>query len=283
VKHVAVLHHPVNERASALAAQASSEFGKRGVSSSVTSVWSDSAGHAITEADFVLCIGGDGTVLRAARLGAEHGAAILGVNMGSLGFLTELGPEEFLSRLDDIVAGKWRSEERLMVFGRAIFPGAKPVEVFGLNDVVVSRSHVARPINVELRVDEAMVAEYRCDGMIVATPTGSTGYSLSAGGPILAPAEHHLVVTPVSPHLALGRSLVLQPASTVEMHVTSEHGAVMSVDGQEDAELPSGARVQVGASEHLAIFARFSPASAFYAELAERLENQLSSTKNHRD
>jgi len=253
------------------------------VPSTVANVWSDAAVGAIAEADFVVCIGGDGTVLRAARLGAGQGVTILGVNMGSLGFLTELGPREFSARLDDIVAGKWVSEERLMVFGRAIIPGSEPVEVLGLNDIVVSRSHIARPINVELRIDEAMVAEYRCDGMIVATPTGSTGYSLSAGGPILAPAEHHLVVTPVSPHLALGRSLVLQPASTVEMHVTSEHGAVMSVDGQEDAELPSGTRVQAGASEHLAIFARFSPASAFYAELAERLKNQLSSTKNHRD
>ena len=114
-------------------------------------------------------------------------------------------------------------------------------------------------------------------------PSPRRRYSLSAGGPILSPSEHHLVVTPVSPHLALSRSLVLQPQSAVQLTVTSEHGAVMSVDGQGDGELPAGTVVDITVSERMAVFARFSPPSAFYAELAHRLENQLSSTKNDRD
>ena len=283
MRRVAILHHPASQRASNLATLASAELSKRGVASDVRSVWSEVAPEAVAGSEFVVCIGGDGSVLRAGRLSAKHKIPVLGVNMGTLGFLTELGPDEFVSRLDDIISGAWRLEERLMVRGTARAPGAAPVEVLGLNDIVVSRSRVARPINVELRVDEATVAEYRCDGMIVATPTGSTGYSLSAGGPILAPNEHHLVVTPVSPHLALSRSLVLQPESAVELVITSEHGATMSVDGQEDADLPSGTSVEIAVSEHKAAFARFSTAAVFYGELAHRLENQLSSTRNYRD
>ena len=119
--------------------------------------------------------------------------------------------------------------------------------------------------------------------MIVATPTGSTGYSLSAGGPILAPSEHHLVITPVAPHLALGRSLVLQQESVVELLVTSNEGAVLSIDGQSGPELVAGTRVQIAVAEEAARFVRFRPPASFYAELAERLENQLSSAKHNRD
>ena len=120
----------------------------------------------------------------------------------------------------------------------------------GLNDIVLSRRSPGRPVYVELAVDGDRVALYRCDGMIVATPTGSTGYSLSAGGPILSPAERHLVVTPVSAHLAIGRSLVLDPSSTVTLSVRSDEGAILTVDGQEDLRLAGGARVSLTASEH---------------------------------
>ena len=279
MKHIAILHHPASEQAADLAMLCSSEFAKRGVQSSVANVWSSAAEEAVARAELVVCIGGDGTVLRAAQLTMDRGIPILGVNMGSLGFLTELAPDDFLSKLDDIVAGEFRTEERMMVDGHATIPDRPPVEVVGLNDIVVSRRQVARPINVELRIDDAMVAEYRCDGMIVATPTGSTGYSLSAGGPILAPSEHHLVVTPVSPHLALSRSLVLQPDSQVELIITSDHGAVMSADGQGDADLPGGTSIRISVREKAAVFARFRAASDFYAELAAKLENQMSSAK----
>jgi NAD+ kinase len=135
---------------------------------------------------------------------------------------------------------------------------------------------------VDLRIDRARVAVYRCDGIIVATPTGSTGYSLAAGGPILTPTEHHLVVTPVSAHLALGRSLVIQPDSVVELSVTSDHGAIVSVDGQEDRPISSGATVAIRVSEHVTRFVRFRDPSSFFSDLAEKLEFQLSSTMSPR-
>jgi NAD+ kinase len=147
----------------------------------------------------------------------------------------------------------------------------------GLNDIVVSRNLPGRPIYVDVRVDGARLANYRCDGIIVATPTGSTGYSLSAGGPILAPTEHHLVMTPVSAHLALGRSLVLQPDSVVELEVTSDSGAIVSIDGQEEIPVSSGVNVAVRQSEFSTRFVRFREPQTFYSDLAERLEGQMSS------
>jgi len=203
--------------------------------------------------------------------------------MGRLGFLTDMSPRDCFNHVERILAEDWRVEERLMVRGEVIDgPGTPPLEYHGLNDLVVSRRSPGRPIYVDVKVDKARLAVYRCDGIIVATPTGSTGYSLSAGGPILAPTEHHLVLTPVSAHLAMGRSLVLQPASVVDLEVTSENGAIVSVDGQEDLPVSSGVRISVRVSEHTTRFVRFREPASFYSDLAEKLEFQMSSAMNQR-
>lgn len=275
---VAILHHPANEGAAAFARQLAEEFQRRGVESRVADAWAPEASDQVAGSGLVVCIGGDGTVLRVARVTVPYGAPILGVNMGRLGFLTDMSPRDVFNHFERILAQDWRVEERLMVRGNMFDgPQTPPVEYHGLNDIVISRRSPGRPIYIDLRIDGAQVALYRCDGIIVCTPTGSTGYSLSAGGPILAPTEHHLVVTPVSAHLALGRSLVLQPQSEVELSITSDHGAILSVDGQEDVPVMSGTRVVVRQSEHVTRFVRFREPSSFYADLAEKLEFQLSS------
>lgn len=277
LKHPVVLHHPANEGAAVLARQLAREFARNGVEAPVADAWSDVT-PLLEGADLVVCIGGDGTVLRAARVCIPHVIPILGVNMGHLGFLTDMSPRDLFTHVERIMAEEWRVEDRIMVEAEvADGPGAAARHFHGLNDVVVSRRAPGRPIYVDVHIDSVLVAVYRCDGMIVSTPTGSTGYSLSAGGPILAPTEHHLVVTPVSAHLALGRSLVLQPESRVEMRVTSDHGAIVSVDGQEDLPIGSGVSVFARVSPHIARFARFRDAASFYGDLAERLESQLSS------
>lgn len=275
---VALLHHPQNEGAAALATQLARELERRGVATAVSDVWGAGAPALVPGAGLVVCIGGDGSVLRAARITIPHAVPLLGINMGRLGFLTDMSPRDFFNRFERVLAEDWRIEERMMARADVADGGATTDVYHGLNDIVVSRQSPGRPIYVDLRVDGAEVANYRCDGIIVSTPTGSTGYSLSAGGPILAPEEHHLVVTPVSAHLALSRSLVLQPDSVVEMRVTSDHGAVLSVDGQDDVPVGSGAVVRVRKSEHVTRFVRFRDPSSFYAELAEKLEFQLSST-----
>jgi NAD+ kinase len=273
----AIFHHPRSEGAAGFAQEVATELRRRDIVVEVANAWDADAASLATGANVAVVVGGDGTVLRASRVLASVPVPILGVNMGRLGFLTDLSPRDFYNRIDDVVATAWRREDRLMVQANVAGDGL----FIGLNDIVVSRRHPGRPVYIDVTIDGAHVALYRCDGIIVATPTGSTGYSLAAGGPILAPTEHHLVMSPVSPHLALGRSIVLQPDSVIELRVTSEDGGILSVDGQEDRQLPSDCRVEIRPSEHMTTFARFQGESYFYAELADRLEQQLSSTMNY--
>ncbi|HEY5476813.1 MAG TPA: NAD(+)/NADH kinase [Tepidiformaceae bacterium] len=281
LKRVIVFHAPQSEGAAVFAGQLAIEFKRREVEVLVADVWEPAPTAAIEAADLVVSVGGDGTVLRAARILVPHPVPILGVNMGRLGFLTGMSPRDFFNHLERILAQDWRIDERVMVRADVADPpaGVQPT-CHGLNDVVMSHRAPGRPIYVEMTIDGARVAVYRCDGIIVATPTGSTGYSLSAGGPILTPTEHHLVVTPVSAHLALGRSLVLQPDSVVDLRVTSDDGAILSVDGQDDVVLPVGATVRVRMSEYRARFVSFRDPTSFYSDLAQKLEFQLSSTMN---
>ena len=283
LNRVLILRPEGVDPALALAGRIAEAVSRTGVDVSVAGVWGDVPADALSDAELIICAGGDGTMLRAARLAAPRAVPILGVNMGRLGFLTSLSPDGFFRELGRIVAGEWEIEKRLMVTA-AVVEGEAAGRVFhGLNDIVLSRRSPGRPVYVELAVDGERVAVYRCDGMIVATPTGSTGYSLSAGGPILAPVERHLVVTPVSAHLAIGRSLVLAPTSVVTLSVRSDEGAILTVDGQEDVPLAGGARVSLTVSEHEAHFVLLHPSAPFYSRLAARLEVQLSSAMNDGD
>lgn len=281
LNRVAILHHPQSEGAAAFALELSREFARRDVRSTVCNVWAEEASGAIPGADLVVCIGGDGTVLRAARIGVPHLIPLLGINMGRLGFLTDMSPRDCFNQFERIIERDWRLEERVMVRADLRDEADGISHAFhGLNDIVISRKAPGRPIYVDLFIDHTRLARYRCDGMIVSTPTGSTGYSLSAGGPILAPTEEHLVVTPVSAHLALARSIVLPPDAEVELRVTSDHGAILSVDGQEDIPVSNSASVMVHLSEHRTRFVRFREPASFYGDLAEKLDLQLSSASN---
>jgi NAD+ kinase len=236
----------------------------------VTSEWDDDALRTdMPGSDLLICLGGDGTVLRAARTVAPNPVPILGVNMGRLGFLAEVRPDELMDRLPDVLAGKYRVEERAML--EADIPGLG-VPCDALNDVVVGRQTVGRPIYVDVVVDGSRLAIHRCDAMIVATATGSTAYSLSAGGPILHPESRDLVLTAVAPHIAASRPLVLPPDSLVELTVSADKDAIVSIDGQVDTQLNSGDTVSVRRSPHTARFVRFSSPQDYYGMLAERLD-----------
>ncbi|MBH76816.1 MAG: NAD(+) kinase [Dehalococcoidia bacterium] len=283
LKRILILRPEGIAPAVTLAARIAEAVKQSGVEVGVEGVWGKVPPDLLSSAELIICVGGDGTVLRAARLAVPRSLPILGVNMGRLGFLTSLNRDAFFAQVDRILAREWEVEERLMVAATVTEGEAMGQTFIGLNDIVLSRRSPGRPVYVELAVDDERVALYRCDGMIVATPTGSTGYSLSAGGPILAPVERHLVVTPVSAHLAIGRSLVLEPSSTVTLSVRSDEGAILTVDGQEDLSLSGGASVSLMASEHAACFALLDQPSSFFGHLAERLEVQLSSAMNNGD
>jgi len=234
-----------------------------------TSDWDDApVAERIAGTELLVCLGGDGTVLHAARVIVPNHVPILGVNMGRLGFLTEVRPGELMDRLTDVFDGRCRIEERAMLQAQVPSWG---VTHHALNDVVVGRASIGRPLYVEVSVDGVRLAVHRCDAVIAATATGSTAYSLSAGGPILHPESRELLLTPVAPHLGSARPLVLPPDAVIDLTVTADKEAVVSVDGQIDRPLASGDSVSVCRSAHTARFVRFSTPQEYYAVLAEKL------------
>jgi NAD+ kinase len=219
--------------------------------------------------DLLICLGGDGTLLRAARSVIPHEVPILGVNMGRLGFLAEVRAPELLDRLRDVLAGKHRIEQRAMLQATV---SSWAATYHALNDVVVGRSSVGRPVYVDVAIDGTRLAVHRCDALIVASATGSTAYSLSAGGPILHPESQDIVLTPVSSHLATARPLVLPPEAELHLTVSADMPAMLSVDGQVDRTMASGESVTVSLSLHAARFVRFSTPEEQFGRLAERLD-----------
>jgi NAD+ kinase len=270
VKKVGVFVHSRSRAAGQIAEEARRLLEQRGLEVWQTSDWDDEAvADSIPGTDLLICIGGDGTVLRAARVIVPHAVPILGINMGRLGFLTEVRPGDLVDRLGDALEGRCRIEERTMLQAQVPSWGATH---HALNDVIVGRASIGRPLYVETVVDGVRLAIHRCDAVIAATATGSTAYSLSAGGPILHPESQELLLTPVAPHLGSARPVVLPPSATVELTVTADKEAVISVDGQIDRALASGDSVIVCRSAHLARFVRFSPPQDYYAVLAEKLD-----------
>lgn len=254
-------------------------------SQGVTDVWvssdweDDGLQHNIPGSELLICMGGDGTVLRAARSVIPHEIPILGVNMGRLGFLAEVRPSDLMEYMPRVLSGDYRLETRAMLQVTIRSQGAV---YFALNDVVVGRQTVSRPVYVEVTVNGSRLAIHRCDAVIVATATGSTAYSLSAGGPILHPESQEMIITPVSTHIAAARPVVVPPDTTIELAVSADKDAVVSIDGQIDRELNSGESVDVCRSVHSARFVRFSNPDDYYALLSERLDwlRVLRSTDN---
>lgn len=225
--------------------------------------------------DLILTLGGDGTILRAARLAAPMPALVLGVNMGQLGFLAELGPGDLLAQIPAIVNGGGWVEERLML--RATIPrqDAPPAALDGLNDLVIGRGQLPRALRVTVAINGQALATHVADGVIISTPTGSTAYALAMDGPIVHPEMRTLQVTPIAAHLAVVKSIVTPADARITLTVHTRHSAVASVDGQMDAPLGDGAVVEVVASPYRARFLRLQSRDYFYGTLVSRLSTTL--------
>ena len=201
--------------------------------------------------DFVLVLGGDGTLLSAARAVAHEGIPILAVNLGSLGFLTEVPLSEMYSTLEAVDAGLCPTELRAVVDCTAYRDGEPLTRHFALNDVVVNKAALSRLVDFDLLIDGMFVFRYKADGVIIATPTGSTAYSLAAGGPILMPSVQSFVVTPVCPHALTHRPLVVRDNAQIELRVeTGAEEAFLSIDGQVGMPLRQGDRVVCQRASH---------------------------------
>jgi NAD+ kinase len=216
-------------------------------------------------------LGGDGTLLSAARAVAKAQVPVLGVNLGSLGFLTEIPLPELYSALEAVAAGSTSIEPRCMIDCKLMRDGKLAAQHEAINDVVASRSAISRLNNFELFVDEMFVTSYKADGLIVSTPTGSTAYSLAAGGPILTPSVSAFVITPVSPHSLTHRSLVVSDSSQIEIVVkTGSEKAYLSVDGQVGMPILDGDRIVCRKSEHIVRLLRIK--KTFYEVLRTKLK-----------
>lgn len=201
--------------------------------------------------DLVVVLGGDGTLLSAARVTAAVDVPLLGVNLGSMGFLTEVPLQSLYPMLDAIAQGRAEVQHRSLMQVQLLRGDAVRGSYMVFNDAVVNKTALARLNTYELYIDKAFVASYRADGMIVATPTGSTAYSLSAGGPVLMPTVNAFVITPVAPHSLTHRPLVVPDSVEIEILLRSEEEvAYLSLDGQPGLDLRDGDRVRCRRSEH---------------------------------
>jgi len=275
IQAVGVLDHPKIPATSAVAEEISAALRAWGVTVHRAKTWDTPALEAIMpHVNLIVVLGGDGSTLRAARVAAPHGVPVSSVNMGRLGFLSEMTPDTWREALARMIAGDYWLEPRIMIRAEVHHNTSPTSGHEALNDIVVSRGTLARLVRTEVYVDGSRLTTYACDGLIVATPTGSTAYALAAGGPILPPTLQNFVLVPIAPHLSLDRPVVLSQGSTVEIIVHTDHQAILTADGQNETMLQHGDRVVVRASAHVAQFARVQPPSYFYRTLMSRLKGE---------
>jgi len=220
--------------------------------------------------DALVVVGGDGTILRAARASAARGIPVLGVNVGGFGFLAEVGLERLQEAAASLVEGHYRVDERMMLAAEVVREAATVQRFLALNDMVITKSGYARLMPIRTRINDEHLATYLADGLIVSTPTGSTAYNLSAGGPILAPGVRALVITPICPHTLTARPVVVDAEDVASVEVArAEEGGLRTVGGQGGCPLQGGDVVRVRRAEERARLVRLRPPS-FYGLLREK-------------
>jgi len=277
VKRIGILYHPMIEAAYGLAKKLEEFLGSSGISVWLCSAWEGEVARAnVNDTDLILSIGGDGTILRAAQAVVPGLTPITGINMGKLGFMTELSVDETTKKLTRLLAGKGWIDERCLLEAEFSPVGEEhqPRTFYALNDVVVARGTIARVIYVEASIDDEPLTTYKADGVIVATATGSTGYSLAAGGPILHPQAKEFLLLPIMPHLSSSYTLVLPPMTVVKLDISATYPATLNIDGHLNLSLSTGASITVRRSPNTVRFLRIHPEASFYSSLEKRLRGK---------
>lgn len=225
----------------------------------------------LTRADMLVCFGGDGTILHAAKDATIHGVPILGVNMGSVGFMAELEEAE-LSQLERLAAGDYTTEERMMLQVRLIRGKQVLFDELALNDAVMSKGTIARVAELEVSADGVLICQMTGDGVVVSTPTGSTAYSMSAGGPIVEPSSDNLIVTPVCAHQLSARPMVMAPERTITIQLPrrSQKSTYLSLDGGKAVRIFGNDRVEIRRSNYRTKLIKLSGKN-FYQLLNQKL------------
>jgi len=229
-------------------------------------------GDILRTADVAMMLGGDGTILNLSKEFAYYDVPICGVNLGSLGFLYEIGPDDLSRRFQDILQGRYFVEDRMMLRSRLFYPDGNVEELpVALNDVVIGHGNIGKMIRVDMYVNGCLIQRYPSDGVIVSTPTGSTGYNLSSSGPIVAPLVHCLLVNPICPHLLQKVPLMFHENDRISFTATHSRNSIrISVDGMTDIEFDPTAMLCVDKSPQTLKFLRFEE-NYFYQTLFPKL------------
>jgi NAD+ kinase len=225
------------------------------------------------QTDLLIALGGDGTMLRAGHLCAPHDVPILGINLGKFGFLTAIQREEWRESLEKLLNGEGWVEHRMMLTAEQTRNGETIGKWDVLNEVFIGRGAVVRPVHLETQVDGRFLSTYVADGLVAATPTGSTAYALAAGGPILPPELRNILLVPVAPHLSIDRAIVLSEGASVTITVRSAYQAIISHDGHAPTSLEEGDQVHVRSGHHTVKFVRIQDPGYFYRNLTPYMYN----------
>jgi len=272
MKRIGLLYHPWIPETKDLAEELCRQLDQACCAPWAVSAWDEEAiRKRAAGLDCLITFGGDGTILRAARATAGRSAPILGINFGRLGFLAELQPDEAVAHIPLLLEGRYRLEERAMLHCTAQRDGDVMGSYEALNDITVGRGALAKAVRLATYVDSELLTTYVADAVLVSTATGSTAYSLAAGGPILAPGLRNLLITPVAPHLTPARSLVLPAEAVVEVVINTDYDATLTIDGQIDMRLQDADSIITRISSHSVMFVRFGQENHFYGTLLERL------------
>ena len=240
----------------------------------------DQSGDSVSpDTDCIIVLGGDGTVLQAARETKQQQIPIIGVNLGTLGYMTEIEPGSLEEALERLVAGDYFQESRMMLNGKTYFLDGSVRGDWALNDIVLSRSGSLQIIQFHIQVNGQFLNHYKADGMIVTTPTGSTGYNLSAGGPLVEPGAKLIMLTPICPHSLNQRSIILSPEDIIEIEIPRcgegrEQTVEVNFDGGHMIPLTTGEKIRIARSDRVTEFIRLNQVS-FLEVLHRKMQEKV--------
>ncbi|MEI6776057.1 MAG: NAD(+)/NADH kinase [Chloroflexales bacterium] len=272
MRRIAIIYNPFSESSITHSTQLTAWLRDNGIN-----VWRGisqecrESPSVLDDADLMVAMGGDGTVLRAARLAFPTNLPVLPVALGHLSFMAEMGPEELYASMELLLSGGGWHDERAMIEAALWRNGEQVLNFVALNEVVMSRSEVSRVVNVEVSIDGSLLTNYLADGVMVASATGSTAYALAAGGPIVDPRSRTLVLVPVAAHLTNVPSMVLHSGAVVTLALRSRHHASIAIDGRGNLPLRENDEVVARRSSKVCTFLRLRPSNQFYTQLAAKL------------
>lgn len=276
LKSVAILYNPDVPRAADLSSQITDMLEHRKLAASSCAIQHESKAVAcIGSSDLIITLGGDGTLLRTAHFAAVPGIPILGINLGKLGFLCDMGPDNVLDQLPIYLDGKAQLEERLMLQVQHQRHGKTLLTGHALNDVVLGHASIASLVRIHASINGNLLTTFAADGVIAATPSGSTAYSFAAGGPILHPADQHLLLTPISPHKPRFGSVVAPPNAVISLELDSDVPAVLSIDGEAEIQIESGDTLEMRESPYKTRLLRRDSERYFFKALRATLKYGL--------